>query len=74
MRHYQLVVLTLRWHAIRVADSQLRRSGEAGDLGPSLKGLGAVGPILGGRHLMAAEVEEVVDSVVGGEEALGLAG
>ena len=60
--------------AMRVACWWLRCSGNAGDLGPNLKGLGAGGPILGGRHLMAAEVEEVIDPVVGGQEALRLAG
>src|SRR3954470_15521746 len=48
-------------------------SGHAGDLGPGLKGLGPGGSILGGREVIAAEVEQVVDPVVGGEEALGLA-
>src|SRR4051812_46031528 len=45
----------------------------AGDLGPGLKGLGPGGPVLGGRAVIAAEVEEVVDLIVGGEEAFGLA-
>src|SRR5215207_6082030 len=48
-------------------------SGHAADLGPGLKGLGPGGSVLGGRAVIAAEVEEVVDPVVGGEEALGLA-
>ena len=52
----------------------LRRSGDAGDLGPNLKGLGPGGSILDGWNFMAAEQEEVVDPVVGGEEALCLAG
>ena len=52
---------------------QLCRSGDAGDLGPNLEGLGPCSSILGGGHLMAAEVEEVVDPVVGGQEALRLA-
>ena len=52
----------------------LCRSGDAGDLGPNLKGLGPGSPILGGRHVMAAEVEEVVEPVVRGEEALRLPG
>ena len=51
----------------------LRRSGDAGDLGSNLEGLAAGGSILGGRHLVAAEMEEVADPVVGGEEALCLA-
>src|SRR3954449_5029839 len=48
-------------------------SGHAGDRGPGLKGLGPGGPALGGRAVIAAEVEEIVDPVMGGEEALGLA-
>src|SRR3954469_3742279 len=48
-------------------------SGHAGDLGPSLKGLGSGGPILAGGGGIAAEVEEIVDLIGGGEEALGLA-
>jgi hypothetical protein len=32
------------------------------------------GPVLGGGEAVAAEVEEVADLVVGGEEALGLPG
>ncbi len=53
---------------------QLRRSGDAADLGPNLKGLGPGGSILRSWNLMAAELEEVVDPVVSGEEALCLAG
>jgi hypothetical protein len=49
-------------------------SGHAGDRGPGLEGLGSGGPILAGCDVIAAEVEEIVDPVVGGEEALGLAG
>ena len=52
----------------------LCHAGNAGDLGPGLEGLGPGGSILDGRHSVAAEVEEVVDPVVGGEEALRLAG
>src|SRR4051812_36554312 len=52
----------------------LCQSGNAGDLGPGLKGLGPGGSVLGGRAVIAAEVEEIVDPVMGGEEALGLAG
>src|SRR4051812_20654110 len=48
-------------------------SGHAGDLSPGLEGLGSGGSILGGGAVIAAEVEQVVDLVVGGEEALGLA-
>ena len=72
--HRQLVELRLRWGAIGTACSWLRRSGDAGDLGPSLEGLAPGGSILGGRHLMAAKVEEVADPIVGGQEALRLAG
>ncbi len=72
--HRQLVGLKSRWRTMRAACSWLRRSGDAGDLGPNLKGLGPGGSILGGGHLMAAEVEEVVDPVVGGKETLRLAG
>jgi len=63
-----------RWCAIRTACPWLRRSGDASDLGPNLKGLGPGGSILGGWNVVAAEVEEVADPVVGGEEALCLAG
>ena len=73
-RHRQLVGLWSRWCAMRAAHSWLRRSGDAGDVGPNSKGLDPGGSILGGGHLMAAEVEEVVDPVMGGEEALCLAG
>jgi hypothetical protein len=48
--------------------------GSTSDLGPGLEGLGPCGSILMGGEAMAAEVEEVVDLVVGGEEALCLAG
>ena len=48
-------------------------SGHAGDRGPGLEGLGPGGSVLGGRAVIAAEVEEIVDPVMGGEEALGLA-
>ena len=49
-------------------------SGHAGDRGPDLKGLGPGGAILGGGAVIAAEMEEIVDPVMGGEEALGLTG
>src|SRR5215204_5114716 len=49
-------------------------SGHAGDLGPGLEGLGPGGSILAGGAVIAAEVEEDVDPIVGGEEALSLAG
>ena len=72
--HRQLVELRLRWCVTGTACSWLRRSGDAGDLGPSLEGLAPGGSILGGGHLMAAKVEEVADPIVGGQEALRLAG
>ncbi len=71
--HRQRVGLRLRWRAIRTAWSWLRRSGDAGDLGPNLEGLGPRGSILGGKRLMAAKVEAAADSVVGRKEALRLA-
>src|SRR3954470_17369763 len=49
-------------------------SGHAGDLSPGLEGLGPGGSILAGGAVIAAEVEEIVDLIVSGEEALGLAG
>src|SRR3954468_19491239 len=49
-------------------------SGHAGDRGPGLKGLGPGGSVLAGGEVIAAEVEEIVDPIVGGEEALSLAG
>src|SRR6185369_779724 len=48
-------------------------SGHAGDRGPGLEGLGPGGSILVGRDVIAAEVEQVVDLIVSGEKALGLA-
>ncbi len=73
-RHCQVVGLRSRWAAIRTACPWLRRGGDAGDLGPNLEGLEAGGSILCGWDVMAAEVEQVVDPVVGGEETLRLAG
>jgi hypothetical protein len=49
-------------------------SGHAGDLGPGLEGLGSGGSVLSGGAVIAAEVEEIVDPIMGGEEALSLAG
>jgi hypothetical protein len=48
-------------------------SGNASDLGPGLEGLSSGGSILGGREVIATEVEEIVDLIVSGEEALGRA-
>jgi len=64
--HRQLVGLRSRWRAIRTACPWLRRSGDAGDLGPNLKGSGPGGSILGGWNLVSAEQEEVVDCVIRG--------
>ena len=49
-------------------------SGHAGDLSPGLEDLGPGGSIVGGRAVIAAEVEQVVDPIMGGEKALGLTG
>src|SRR3954470_11391881 len=49
-------------------------SGHAGDRGPGLEGLGSGGSILDGGAVIAAEVEEVGNLIVSGEEALGLTG
>ena len=49
-------------------------SGHAGDLSPSLEGLGSGGSILGGGAVIAAEVEEIGNLIVCGEEALNLTG
>jgi len=68
--HCQLVGLRPRSGAVRTACSWLGYNGDAGDLGPNLKGLGPGGSILDGRPLMAAEQEKGVDPVVGGQEAL----
>jgi len=73
-RHCQLVGLRLRQRAVRTACSQLRRSGDAGDLGPGLESLGPGGSMLGGGRLMAAKLEQVADPVMGRQEALRLAG
>ena len=59
--HRQLVGLGSRWSTIRTACPWLRRSGDAGDLGPNLKGSGPSCLILGGWDLVSAEQEEVVD-------------
>ena len=53
---------------------RLCRSGHTGDLGPGLKGLGPEGSILIGGDVVTAEMKEVIDLVVGGEETLCLAG
>ena len=53
---------------MRTVCAWLRRSSDAGDLGPNLKGLD-----LGGWNLVTAEQEEVVDPIMGGQEAPRLA-
>src|SRR3954453_13384169 len=45
-----------------------------GELGPDRERLRADGSVLGGRKVIAVEMEEVVDLIVGGEEPLRLAG
>jgi hypothetical protein len=72
--HCQVVGLKSRWRATRRACSWLRPDGDASGLGPNLKGLGAGGSILRGGHPVTAEVKEVADPIMGGEEALRLAG
>src|SRR4051794_24384432 len=52
---------------------RLYPSGHAGDRGPGLEGLGSGGSILDGGAVIAAGEEQVIDLVVSGEEALGLA-
>ena len=44
------------------------------DFGPDLELLGPGSSVLGGSDVIAAEMEEVVDLIVGGEEPLRLAG
>lgn len=51
----------------------LCQSGRAGDLGPGLEGLDPGGSILVSGQMIAAEMKEVVDPVIGGEETLCLA-
>src|SRR3954468_14867713 len=46
----------------------------ARDLGPDRERLRADGSVVSGRKMIAVQVEEVVDLVVGGEEPLRLAG
>jgi len=44
-------------------------SGHAGDLGPNLKGLGAGDAVLIGGDVVASEMKEIADLVVGSKEA-----
>jgi hypothetical protein len=53
---------------------RLCQSGHAGNFSPGLEGLGPGGSILIGGDVIAAELKEVVDLAMGGEEALCLAG
>ena len=50
------------------------RGSNTADVGPYLECVRPGGAVLAGGDVVAAEVEEVVDLVVGGEETLGLAG
>lgn len=56
------------------ARRRLCPSRNTGDLGPGPECLGPGGSVAMGWKVIAAEVDEVVDAVVGGEEALGLPG
>jgi hypothetical protein len=47
---------------------------DAADVVPRLEGAGALGAVVGCRHAVAGQEEEVVDLVVGGQEALGVPG
>src|SRR3712207_4080125 len=70
-RHRQLIGRrSRRWVMMAVS----RGNRDAGDLGPDREGLRACGSVLGGGDVIAAEMKEVVDLVVGGEESLRLAG
>ena len=52
----------------------LRGSGDTTDLGPDLEGSPPSSSIIGGRNVLAAEREEVVDLIMGREEPLYLTG
>src|SRR4051794_5519576 len=60
------------WHHPQSAagPTLMREPCHAGDLGPGLKGLGAGSSILADGDAVAAEMKEVVDLIVGGEETL----
>ena len=47
---------------------------DAADVVPRLEGAGAISAVVGCRHQVAGQEEEVVDLVVGGQEALSLSG
>jgi hypothetical protein len=56
------------------AHGSLCQSGNPGDLGPGLEGLGPGGSIVRGGKVIAAEVEEIVDPVMSREKTLCLPG
>jgi hypothetical protein len=47
---------------------------DAADVVPRLEGAGAVGAVVGCGHAVAGQEEEVVDRIMGGQEALGVPG
>jgi len=47
---------------------------DAADIVPRLEGAGALGAIVGSRHAVAGQEEEVVDLIVGGQETLSVPG
>jgi hypothetical protein len=47
---------------------------DVADVVPRLEGAGPLGAVLGCRHAVAGQEEEVVDRVVGGQEALNMPG
>src|SRR4051794_14118556 len=53
---------------------RLRGPLDAADVVPRPEGLGPGGAVLGCRHAVAGQEEEVVDLVVGGQEALNMPG
>src|ERR1700758_1697650 len=74
-RYRQLVWLrSKRYARPGLGVLRLCQSGRTGDLRPGLKGLGPGSSILIGGDVIAVEVEQIVDPVMGGEEALRLAG
>ena len=74
-RHRQLVGRDQQCSVARPANRAIScRGGYAADLCPDLEGTGPGGSMLGGGDVIATEVEQVVDPIVGREEALGLTG
>ena len=47
---------------------------DAADIVPRFEGVGPLGAVVGCRHLVAGQEEEVVNLVVGGQEALSMPG